>query len=29
MPGIRTRWEILVASRSRMDMWETEEWRSN
>lgn len=27
IPGIRTRWEMLVASRSRMDIWETEEWR--
>jgi hypothetical protein len=29
MPGMRTRWEIFVASRSRMEIWETEEWRSS
>lgn len=29
IPGIRTRWEMLVASRSRMEIWETEECRSS
>ena len=27
IPGMRTRWDMFVASRSRMEIWETEECR--
>lgn len=26
IPGMRTNWEILVAFKSRIDIWETLEW---